>query len=33
MTEFFRNFEEKEYGPIVAIVVTSVAIACLELLT
>jgi hypothetical protein len=33
MTDFFRNFEEKEYGPILAIVVTSVAIACLEFLT
>ena len=32
MDEFFRTFEEREYGPIFAIVLTSVAIACLEIL-
>jgi hypothetical protein len=33
MTEFFRNFEEKEYGPIVAMIVTTVIITCLEIFT
>ena len=33
MSEFFKNFEEREYGPILAIVLTTIAIACLEILT
>ena len=33
MYEFFKTFEEREYGPMLAIVLTSIAIACLEILT
>ena len=33
MDNFLKNFEDREYGPILAIVLTSIAIACLELLT
>jgi hypothetical protein len=33
MSEFVKKWEEKEYGPILAIALTSIAIACLELLT
>jgi hypothetical protein len=33
MREFAKKWEEQEYGPILAIVVTSIAIACLEFLT
>ena len=33
MDNFFKNFEEHECGPILAIVLTSIAIACLEVLT
>jgi hypothetical protein len=33
MTEFIRTFNEREYGPIIAMIITTVAIACLEIFT
>ena len=33
MDEFLKNFEEREYGPKLAILITFAAIACLEALT
>ena len=32
MDEFLKNFEEREYGPKLAILITFVAVACLETL-
>jgi hypothetical protein len=33
MREFAKKWDEEEYGPILAIVLTSIAIACLEIFT